>query len=101
MVELKKAQFWERHGYPDYLCMVAVHPTDLGFKSEYLFGIDFQTFKTTAKLYQRGERIPNTLVPLKATNYIITKDQCSTNVADLVKYCKDADERFTENSINW
>jgi hypothetical protein len=88
MVELKKAQMWSRLGYPDYLCMVAVSESNYTFNSKYIFGVDFKSFMDIARLYKRGDNIPNTRSQLKADNYIITMDQCFTDPKHLIRYCK-------------
>jgi len=85
LVEKKRMDLWEKVGkVPDCLCMVAVN----GDFCTYIFGCSFKTFKRDAILLKRGDCIPNTNVPLKADNYVIRRDQCSTNINDLVEFIK-------------
>lgn len=91
MVEVGKYANWERTEFPDYLCMVSMSKNDDKYTPNYMFGIDFESFKQRCTLYSRGDNIPNTNFPLKADNYIITIDQCETDPKHLIRYCKGRD----------
>ena len=85
MIEEKRVQIWDNTDKaPNCLCMVAVN----GDTCEYLFGIGYKSFRKKAKLIKRGENIPNTKVPLKASNYVLERSECGSNIESLVRYIK-------------
>jgi hypothetical protein len=86
LVEVEKAKSWKRNiGYPDYLSLVSVTETENGFLSKYVTGADFETFKSKSTVMRRGELIPNTSTPLKADNYVLTKEKCSCEIENILK----------------
>lgn len=88
MVEVTKFKRWmDTKKHPDFLCMVSVEPYEEKWTTEYMFGIDWHTFLTKAKLYRRGDNIPNTVVQLKAANVIVTSDNCC-GVDELLDFMK-------------
>ena len=84
MVEVEKQKTWKNTtGYPSYMCMVAVTEEDDEFYSEYLFGLDFDSFRNKCKRYNRGDNIPNTNVQLRTDNFLVHRQHCSEDISDL------------------
>jgi len=83
LIEEKKFKSWEQRGVPSYLCMISV----VGNECNYLFGVSYLEFLDKAIKLNRGDCIPNTDVPLKATNYAIRKKDCYplSHLIDFIK----------------
>ena len=83
MVEESRVNMWESVQKTPYcLCLVSVDGDDCTYK----FGCSYSLFMEKANLLKRGDFIPNTGVPLKANNYVISIDKCKTDINDLIKF---------------
>ena len=91
IVEETKIKTWKDNGkFPDYLCMVAVSEVGDSWETKYAFGITWEAFKKSAKWYDRGDTIPNTMVKLKAKNAIVTQEDCG-KIDDLMYFITNGD----------
>jgi len=79
MFEERTAKGWAKP--PDYMCLVGIE----GDKGEYLFGSDIKTIRKNCQLIERGSNIPNTQVPMKASNFMVNKAS-SFDSSHIVQY---------------
>lgn len=91
MIEERRIKIWEDSlNSPQCVCMISVEND----KCEYLFGCTYFIFKKKATLLKRGENIPNTKIPLKASNYVLFFNDLDHNIDSFINYIK----KNTKNS---
>jgi len=83
MVEESKMKSWKSSDPPDYLCMVSI---GLDLDIRYMFGLPYERFAVQSAFMERGCFIPNTRVPLKTSNHVVTRDKCDIGHMHLVRF---------------
>lgn len=73
MVEQSRYDYWKKYNKsPDYLALISVDKgADDVWEVNWKFGAPLGLFVSEAKLIDKGDMIPNTNTPLKASNYVL------------------------------
>ena len=84
IVEESRVNHWHCHGFPNYLCLVAVNKN----QCQFVCGIPTAEFMVRANILLRSSNIPGTQTLLKANNYVIHKSSCHLHAEDMVAFIK-------------